>query len=59
MSLSSISLVPLPDLMARKAQCRAKGKDEHAVSTVRDGPVRLNVKETLLAAMLIAVPVPS
>ena len=57
--LPTISSIPLPDLIARKAQCRAKRNDEQAVSIVSDGPVRLNVKETLLAAMLIADPVPA
>lgn len=45
-------------MIARQAVCRATSDEEQALSTAKDGPVRWNAKEILLAAMLIAVPVP-
>lgn len=47
-----------PCFIAWQAVCRATSDEEQALSTAKDGPVRWNVKEILLAAMLIAVPVP-
>lgn len=48
----------IPCFIAWQAKCRATKDEEHALSMAKEGPVRLKVKEILLAAMLIAVPVP-
>ncbi len=51
-------IVSLPCLMAWHAEWRATRDEEHALSIANEGPVRLKTKEILLAATLIAVPVP-
>lgn len=47
-----------PCFIAWQAKCRATRDEEQALSMAKEGPVRLKMKEILLAAMLIAVPVP-
>jgi hypothetical protein len=43
-----------PSVIADKAACTATRADEHAVSTVTEGPLRLNVYDSLPAATLSA-----
>lgn len=47
----------IPCFIAWQAKCKATRDEEQALSMAKEGPVRLKVKEILLAAMLIAVPV--
>lgn len=48
----------MPCFIAWQAKCTATKDEEQALSMAKEGPVRLKVKEILLAAKLIAVPVP-
>src|ERR1700722_6410756 len=47
-----------PDRKLWQAKCTATSADEHAVSTVTDGPRRSKKYESRLAIMLSAPPVP-
>lgn len=47
----------IPCFIAWQAKCKATIDEEQALSTAREGPVRLKVKEIRLAATLMAVPV--
>lgn len=58
MNFLPVMQILLPCFIAWQATCRATKEEEQALSKENEGPVRLKIKEILLAATLMAVPVP-